>query len=339
MTIFVQLCTTIFGFRLVMNTQLANIDTRSAVITMTDSANIRSVVRAFTDDQDVAISSRNLYYRSVNEFFSWVVSSGRVISSLALSDLIVYKDSLLSSGKSSLTVASYINSIRRFYNWTESNKIYPDIGKGLHAPKRKQQFKKKPLTVDKVGDLLRHERDNQSARDFAIINLMIRTGLRTVEVVRADVGDITFIGDKRVLMVQGKGRTEKDNFVILTDDAFAPIREYLNTRPERKDSDPLFVSDSHRNGGGRLTTRTISGIAKAGLKAVGLDDKVFTAHSLRHTAGTNILRAGGSLEQAQYMLRHTNPATTQIYVATLREEQRLANGGELMIDNLYKGLL
>jgi hypothetical protein len=38
---------------------------------------------------------------------------------------------------------------------------------------------------------------------------------------------------------------------------------------------------------------------------------------------------------AQFTLRHSNPATTQIYTATLNEERRLQNSGEALIDNLY----
>ena len=77
----------------------------------------------------------------------------------------------------------------------------------------------------------------------------------------------------------------------------------------------------------RLTTRTISQVAKDSLRAIGLDEKAYTAHSLRHTTAVNILRAGGSIETAQLTLRHSNPATTQIYTATLDEERRLQNSG------------
>ena len=301
-------------------------------------ANVKTAVQAFAISQDVKASSRALYSRTLNTFFDWVATSGRTVATLTVADLIAYKEELLAGGKSSLTVASYINSLRRFYEWTEANKIYPNIGKGLHAPKRKQAFRKQPLTVAQVGELLRHEQGTQSARDYAIVNLMVRTGLRCVEVVRANVGDITYKGGQRVLMVQGKGRDEKDNFVILTDACYNPIREYLNTRPVVDDNAPLFASVSRNNDGGRLTTRAVSGIAKQGLKSVGLDNRVFTAHSLRHTTAVNILRAGGSLEMAQYTLRHTNPATTQIYTATLKEEQRLNNGGETLLDGLYKAV-
>lgn len=300
--------------------------------------NVTTAIQAFASSQDVKPSSRSLYSRTLNTFFDWVNASGRTVSTLTVVDLIAYKEELLNGGKSSLTVASYINSLRRFYEWTEANKIYPNIGKGLHAPKRKQAFRKQPLTVAQVGELLHHEQGTQSARDYAIVNLMVRTGLRCVEVVRANVGDITYKGGQRVLLVQGKGRDEKDNFVILTDAAYNPIRDYLNTRTGIDANAPLFASESRNNDGGRMSTRSVSGIAKQGLKSVGLDNRVFTAHSLRHTAAVNILRAGGTLEMAQYTLRHTNPATTQIYTATLREEQRLNNGGETLLDGLYKAV-
>lgn len=301
-------------------------------------ADVHTAIQAFALSQDVKPSSRALYSRTLSTFFDWVGTTGRTVATLTVADLIAYKDELLNGGKSSLTVASYVNSLRRFYEWTEANKIYPNIGKGIHAPKRKQAFRKQPLTVAQVGELLHHEQGTQSARDYAIVNLMVRTGLRCVEVVRANVGDVTYKGGQRVLMVQGKGRDEKDNFVILTDAAYNPIREYLNTRTGIDENAPLFASESRNNDGGRMTTRAVSGIAKQGLKSVGLDNKVFTAHSLRHTAAVNILRAGGSLEMAQYTLRHSNPATTQIYTATLREEQRLNNGGETLLDGLYKAI-
>lgn len=306
---------------------------------ITTAADLRRVVEVFAAAQDVKPTSRQLYTRTLNGFFDWITATGRTVSALTVADLIAYKDELLNAGKSSLTVASYVNSLRRFFEWTEAVKLYPNIGKGLHAPKRQQAFRKQPLTVAQVGNLLRYERAEQSPRDYAIINLLVRTGLRTIEAVRANVGDITYMGGQRVLLVQGKGRDEKDNFVILTDAAFGPIAEYLNTRQGVTPNAPLFASESNNNTGGRLTTRAVSAIAKVGLKSVGLNNRVFTAHSLRHTTAVNILRAGGSLEQVQYTLRHANPATTQIYTATLRDEQRLANGGELMLDALYSAAI
>lgn len=295
---------------------------------------IEELVDRFIASQDVKESSKLLYRRTLKQYFNWVDSKGYLLSEITRPQIIEYKEDLLSSGMSSLTVGSYITSVRRFYEWTEANKYYPNVAKGIKTPKRKQQFKKQPLLPEQAKALLSYYQD-KALRDYAIVNLLLRTGLRTIEIIRANVEDITFKGSQRVLLVHGKGRDEKDNFVLLTDKTYQPIAEYLATRGKVNSSEPLFTSTSNNSKGERLSTRSISYIAKEGLKAIGLDERAFTAHSLRHTTAVNILRGGGSLEQAQMTLRHSNPATTQIYTATLNEERRLQNSGEALIDNLY----
>lgn len=303
-------------------------------ITRISPLRIEELVDSFINSQDVKQSSKLLYRRTLKQYFNWVEKKGYLLSQIARVELLQYKEDLLSSGMSSLTVGSYITSVRRFYEWTEANKYYPNVAKGIKTPKRKQQFRKQPLLPSQATELLNYYQ-SKALRDYAIINLLLRTGLRTVEVIRANVEDITYKGSQRVLTIQGKGRDEKDNFVLLTDRTYKPLAEYLASRGRTNGAEPLFISTSNNSKGGRLTTRTISYIAKEGLKAIGLDERAYTAHSLRHTTAVNILRAGGSLEQAQMTLRHSNPATTQIYTATLNEERRLQNSGEALIDSLY----
>jgi len=303
-------------------------------ITTVSPQRIEELVDAFINSQDVKQTSKLLYRRTLKQYFNWVTDNAYSLSEIARPQLLEYKEELLNSNKSSLTVASYITSVRRFYEWTEANKLYPNVAKGIKTPKRKQQFKKQPLLPAQATALLNYYQD-KALRDYAIISLLLRTGLRTIEVIRASIEDIVFKGSQRVLLIQGKGRDEKDNFVLLTDKSYKPIAEYLATRSNINSSEALFTSTSNNSNGERLSTRTISYIAKEGLKAIGLDERAFTAHSLRHTTAVNILRAGGSLETAQFTLRHSNPATTQIYTATLNEERRLQNSGEALIDSLY----
>lgn len=301
---------------------------------VTTTLKVENLIDAFIADQDTKQSSKRLYKRTLKQYFNYVEKTALQLNSITRANILNYKDSLLNSGLSSLTVGSYLTVVRKFYEWTEANKIYPNVAKGIKTPNRKQQFKKQPLQPKQARELLKHIKSTNK-RDYAIINLLLRTGLRTIEVVRANIEDITFKGSQRVLLVHGKGRNEKDNFVVLTDKAFKPIESYLEERGRVNSLEPLFTSTSNNSKGERLSTRTISYIAKEALKAIGLDNKSFTAHSLRHTTAVNILRAGGSLEMAQFTLRHTNPATTQIYTATLNEERRLAHSGEALIDKMF----
>jgi len=306
----------------------------SSAITILNSLNIKELVDNFIVSQDVKTSSKELYNRTLKQYFNWIATENLLLEDITRIEILKYKDSLLSSGLSSLTVGSYITVVRKFYEFLEANKLYPNVARGIKNPKRKQQFRKQPLQPIQATKLIEHYLD-KSCRDYAIINLLLRTGLRTIEVIRANIGDLVFKGAQRVLLIQGKGRDEKDNFVVITDKTYSSIKSYLATRIGLTDLEPLFISNSNNSKGERLTTRTISYIAKEGLKAIGLNESYFTAHSLRHTTAVNILRAGGSLETAQFTLRHTNPATTQIYTATLNEERRLENSGEALIDSLY----
>ena len=307
---------------------------RKQITNSIDSLVIGDILNSFINDQDVKQSSKNLYRRTLKQYFIWIDSKDYQLSHVARPQILEYKENLFNLGLSSLTVSSYITSVRRFYEWSEANKYYPNIAKGIKTPSRKSHFKKQALQPQEATALL-HYYKNKNLRDYAIINLLLRTGLRTIEVIRANIEDIIFKGSQRVLLVHGKGRDEKDNFVILTDKAYLPIENYLQFRKSPNDIEPLFISTSNNSKGKRLSTRTISFIAKEGLKAIGLNEKSYTAHSLRHTTAINILRAGGTLEMAQFTLRHTNPSTTQIYTSNLNEERRLQNSGEALIDNLY----
>ena len=327
-----------------------------ALVTLSE---VEKVISLYLKETDRQPATRDAYRKAVTAFFRWVESTGRTVPGLTNADVIAYKEHLAKRKLSTLTIAAYINSVRNFYAWAEAAGICRNIAARVTLPKRKQEFRRRPLSVSKAAELLENTASTASLRDFAIINLMLRTGLRCVEVVRANVGDIQHRGEQnvRVLLVQGKGHTEKDDFVVLDEAAFEPIRKYLATRKGATAAAPLFASEAfhtakecnHQTEHGetladydprRLSTRTVSAVVKRSLQAVGLDSREFTAHSLRHTAGTNILRAGGTLVQAQLMLRHANINTTEIYTRMDLKDSRLTeNSGEVLLSRLYADAL
>jgi len=302
---------------------------------LTSTATVSVVVDIFLASLDVRQNSKDLYRRTLGYYLEHLDNLGYTLSDMTMPHLVTYRDNMLKAGKSSLTVCSYITAIKGFYTWTEGMRLFPNISRGLRSPKRKQQFSRQPLTPSQVWDLLTSMQATASAKDYAIVNLLLRTGMRTIEVIRANVEDIQERGGKRVLWVHGKGKDTKDDFVVLTDKTAAPIAAYLEQRKNLTPGAPLFVSSSNNNAGERLDTRTIRGIVKTNLRAVGIDSKAFSAHSLRHTGATNILRETGDLEKTRIFCRHSNPATTLIYTATLAEENRLKACGEDILDRLF----
>ena len=88
------------------------------------------------------------------------------------------------------------------------------------------------------------------------------------------------------------------------------------------------------NGNGRMTTRSISRIAKDNMIEAGFNSSKLTAHSLRHTAAILNLLNGGSLEETQTLLRHSSPTTTSIYTHRI---ERLNNNSEERIASAIFG--
>lgn len=253
------------------------------------------------------------YTRALRQMFRYFAENG--ITRPQREDVISYRESLKASGHKPTTIQNYITATRLFFAWTGQERIYPNIAAHIKGAKLDKEHKKDYLTSRQVKTILSDiDRSTpQGVRDYAIIALMTTGGLRTVEVIRADVADLRALGDDTVLYIQGKGRDEKTEYIKLSAPVEAAIREYLKLRGETTPDAPLFASMSNNSKGGRMTTRSISRIAKDSMIKAGYNSERLTAHSFRHTAVTLSLLAGKDLAEVQQFARHANIATTQIY--------------------------
>lgn len=284
------------------------------------AANLDQLIEDFLLAQDVGITSKTVYRRALKrfkEFLSLREAAGGA-GYLVKTDIVQYKSHLLAEGLSPRTGNLYLTSVRQFFKYLESNRIYPDVSAGLKGFKRSYGFNRDPLTLQQARDLLNSidTSDIIGLRDFAMINLMLRTGLRTMEVVGSDVGDIRQTSNATLLYVRSKGKDAKDDFVVLTQQAYEPIARYLAARHCSDPRAALFVSHSNNNQGKRITTKTLRFDVKERLLGIGVYSSRISAHSLRHTFATMALQNGATIEQVRDTLRHQNITTTQIYVHT-----------------------
>ena len=284
---------------------------------------------------DVAPRSVHTYSTNIKQFLVWLAQNN--ITRPTREDIIAYRDSLKTSHRPS-TIQGYMAAIRLFFQFLESQGIYHDIAKHIKSPKLDHDHKRDYLTSGQSKELLatcdRQIESEQSLRDKAILSVMLTTGLRTISIINADIGDIGTIGDCTVLYYLGKGHTEKSVFVKLTAPVERAIRQYLAVRDEVGKNDPLFASISNRDRGGRLTTKSIRRMVKTRLVNIGLNNRRVSAHSLRHTAATLNLLAGGTLEETQQMLDHSSITTTQIYAHNI---DRIKNQSEQRVSDLVFG--
>lgn len=299
-----------------------------------------TILKSFTQSLDRKQKTIETYETAIKQFFSFIEKTQRNLNALTKTDIIAYKQYLTadSNKHSALTVSTYIAAVKQFYKWTEAEKIYPNIAAGVSLPRNREYYIKQHLTKEECVELLdllklpdgykerKHEftrRQQLQLRNYAMISLMLWTGLRTIEVSRLDVGDITYKSGTKILRIWGKGHDEKDDFVILPKECEESINMYLETRKNLNNNDPMFSGEGYDTVGERLTPRRIQQICKECLRQIGLDSHAYSAHSLRHTTAVQILLNGGDMYDVFYALRHVDPAVSQKYVKSIEQERRL----------------
>jgi site-specific recombinase XerD len=153
------------------------------------------------------------------------------------------------------------------------------------------------------------------SRDFAVLTMLVRLGMRAGEVAKLQLEDIDWRGG--AIVVSGKANcTER---VPLTTDVGEAVAAYLRRgRPASADGRTVFVriKAPHR----AITRGGVTQIVAAAARRAGLG--LIHAHRLRHTAATQMLRAGATLPEIGQVLRHRRAMTTAIYAKVDHEALR-----------------
>ncbi len=300
------------------------------------SLDISQACEPFLASQDIAATSLITYKHVLYQFALWCKQ--KKITAPTRMTILEYKASLDGRRLSAFTKSLYIVLVRRFFSWTHENNMYPDVAHGIKTARTKQKsHHKDSLSIADIRAVLSviDRGTLQGKRDYALINLLVRTGLRLKEVASCELADIESHHGNYRLWIQGKGRHGKDEFVILTENALTPLQEYITARNlETTARTPLFASVSDKNFGKRLTTFSISRLIRQYYQKAGIKTKRVTAHSLRHTFGVLSMQAGASLHEVQLAMRHTAPSTTQIYLGDIERIKRLEGAPEHKLSQL-----
>ncbi len=276
---------------------------------------VPDLINRFLDSEAVSPASKAVYTRQLRPFFRFATADRRA-GGPAWDRATVdrYKAHLLALGRAPSTVSAYLVLVRKFFAWAARKGLYPDIAQGVKGDKVPAGIRHATLTVAEVRAVLRKgvsRRDLCGRRDTAALNLMVRAALTPAELARADIGDIRMKNGKRVLILDPANPAA---FVVIRQEAWYHLRAYLQARHALgHPKSPLLASLSDRNRGERLTTRSVSGIAKAAFARAGLGAPHLSALSLRQTAIRMALDTGATLQEAQALARHASASTTADY--------------------------
>lgn len=250
------------------------------------------------------------YVRLARRFLSDHDQSGaeglETLGAAAVTGFVLRQCQGVAIGTAKLTVVQ-LRSLLRFlymegYTATDLSQLVPAVAGWRNAGIPKYLEPKQLQAVLRSCD----RRKVNGRRDFAILMLMARLGLRRGEVAALDLEDLDWRAGE--ILVRGKGR--RDERLPLPGDVGEAVAAYLR-RGRRRDRPTRALFLATRAPYGRLSPSAVTHVVshasvQAGLGPIG-------AHRLRHTAATEMLRAGASLSDVGQVLRHRHLSTTAIY--------------------------
>lgn len=183
------------------------------------------------------------------------------------------------------------------------------------------------LTESEVKDILRQPNRMSllGKRDFAILLLFIRTGIRLSELCNLRRGDLRTEGKKVWLYVYGKGGRQR-KIPIRDHELLGALMQYWKKAGiEGKAEAPMFTATVKQNKGqdGRIRHTAVKYLVKKYSKMAKIQKDIHV-HSLRHTFITHALRKSSDITAVQKLAGHRSITSTQVYLHTDDERMEMA---------------
>ncbi len=172
------------------------------------------------------------------------------------------------------------------------------------------------VSTDQVAMLLAScDRGRASGqRDYAVLMLLCRLGLRIGEVTALELDDIDWRGGQ--LLIRGKGR-RRDVLPLPVDVGEALVDYLRHARPSCPSRNVIMTARAPRQA---VSTSAVQQIVYGACARAGLPP--ISPHRLRHTVATELLRVGASLTEVGQVLRHRDQLSTAIYAKADRAALR-----------------
>lgn len=287
--------------------------------------NLKECAYKFLDYIDVSENTIMTYKVGLKNFFEYLKESR--ITMPTREDIIEYREYLMSCLKPT-TANSYMIAVRNLYNYLEYQGITKNIAKNIKGINVGTEHKREALTQEQCKLVLNNAKD---IREKVMFLLATTCGIRANELVNIRLEDFKVKQDKICLYLLGKARDYKQDYVIINENVFELIKEYINLYHI---TDYLFTSTSNHNNSGKLTTKTIRLIIKNMFKRVGIVGDEYSCHSCRHSFATLSIENGQDIREVSQALRHKSIQTTMIY---LHDMERINNKCADSVSNLLFG--
>ena len=269
---------------------------------------LASFERFLLQERAVALPTAAAYLARTRRFLAWSAPSGEV-ACLRASDVTdaVLKESAAVSASATKLFVTALRSFLRFC-FIEGLTQNDLSAAALAVARRRRSSLPKGIGPRVAGALVRScdRRRSKGRRDYAILLILLRLGLRAGEVAGLRLDDIDWRAGE--VVVRGKGRHE-DRLPLPSDVGEAIVAYLRRGRPKTTGHREVFLRAVAPLG--PLGTNGISGIVRAACLRAGVP--VVGAHRLRHTVACQMAGTGVPMPEIARALRHRSISSTAEY--------------------------
>ena len=271
------------------------------------------------------------YVADLRHLASWAaLNGGRPLVSMTGEEIEAYRlDLLIAKAHPPTTVNRRLQAIRKFFRYAlERGLVDEDPSLGIKLLPQSRAEGSRGLDGTEVESLLAAVRESGSrlaSRDYAIVQVMLQTGIRVGELTRLRLTDLELSEESGLLMITGAGPSGGRE-IPLNSSVRKAIKAYLEERGESR-SDHLFLSVK----GEPLSVRSVQRLVGSYARAGGVED--VSTYTLRQTCGQQLLRDTGDLALVARLMGHRRLETVIKYI--LPGQQDLTEAAERSPLNVY----
>ena len=285
-------------------------------------------------NDDRSANTVRSYRSAIQHFLAWYLSEEQqplTLDDLTPITLIGYRNHLQhDQTKATSTVNTRVAALRAWCVWLNENGYLPtNPAARLKTIGRQPPHAPKGLTDRQINALLREtQRTRHACRDYALVQMMLQTGMRVGECAALNIEDIVF-GERSGSVIIRSGKGNKARTVPLNGSARQALAEYIAPAlgveislkvvaerwPHRSGSVPmsLWRSQKHHRLSAAAIRRMIDQVVHACAQRRLVPEST-SAHTLRHTFAMNYLKDNpGDLIGLAALLGHSSLDTTRIY--------------------------
>lgn len=262
------------------------------------------------------------YGKDIDQLVEALTGLGKVnVSDVSTSDLQAFMDGLQKEGYTAKSISRKTNSTKTFFKFLKGlGVVEENPATSIEHPKFEN---KPPRILTKLEYRALRDAARGDVRIFAIIELLLQTGIRIGELANLKVEDVTLEGDNPVLYVApNEGSVERT--IPLNKPAVESVQRYLQVRPQASVK-ALFVTKTGR----ALLVRNIRTAIDRYFRLAGI--KGAKVNDLRHTWVAHHLAAGTSLVLISKLAGHKRVSTTERY---LQFVQGRSSEGKVKLEEL-----